>query len=151
MFGVTFVEFFNNREQAISSGIDPSPLELEFIQLAKELFEEFIPVPNAIYKFKNLDIIADNSKPWEVSSGSIYSQSVRILYIPSEIENRRYSKYRADLEVPTGAIKVLMQDEGLTVKIRDLIEFKGKLWKINTIDKIGPMGTDILNVLTLGL
>ena len=73
------------------------------------------------------------------------------MYIPSEIENRRYSKYRADLEVPTGAIKVLMQDEGLTVKIRDLIEFKGKLWKINTIDKIGPMGTDILNVLTLGL
>lgn len=151
MFGVTFQEFFNNREQAVSSGIDPSHLELEFIQLAKELFEEFIPVPNAIYKTISPDIIADDSKPWEVSSGSINTQSVRILYIPSEIENRRYSKYRIDLEVPTGAIKVLMQPEGLTPKIRDLVDFKGKLWKVNTIDKIGPMGTDILNVLTLGL
>jgi hypothetical protein len=151
MFGVTFEEFFNLREQAVLNNTDPSPLELEFIQLAKEMFEEFIPVPNAIYKSTNPDIIADSSKPWEISPGTISEKSVRVLYIPSEIENRRYSRYREDLEIPTGAIKVLMQRENLEPKLKDLITFKNKLWKINAIDKIGPMGNDILNIFTLGL
>ncbi|MGL6009193.1 MAG: hypothetical protein ACRC1D_07040 [Culicoidibacterales bacterium] len=126
-------------------------LENEFIQMANELFEEFIPVSNAIYKSIAADTPSNNLTPWDVTFGTATDYNVKIVSVPSEIESRRYSQYRPGMEIPMGAVKVLMRNEGFEPKIKDFIKQNDKLWKVQSIDKVSPFGNDILYILTIGI
>lgn len=128
-----------------------SPIDLEFIQMAEELFADFVPKPNATYKYINVDNAANPATPWDVTFGTSVDYQVKLIVYPSEIEGRRTSKYRDGTEVPTGAIKVLMKKESFEPKQKDFVELRGKLYKVLTIDPIAPLYESICHILTLGL
>lgn len=146
---VNFVEFFNNVLDIDSAY--QSDTDLEFIALVEELFAEFVPEPNATYKYIQSDNAANPLTPWDVTFGTSIDHAVKLIVYPSEIENRRFSKYREGTEVPTGAIKVLMKKESFEPKQKDFIQLRGKLYKVTTIDPIAPLYQSICHVLTLGV
>ena len=128
-----------------------SPIDLEFIQMAEELFADFVPEPNATYKYINADNAANPATPWDVTFGTSIDYPVKLIVYPSEIEGRRFSKYREGTEVPTGAIKVLMKKESFEPKQKDFVELRGKLYKVTSIDPIAPLYQSICHILTLGV
>lgn len=147
---VNFVEFFN-RMAVVDNVVYQSPIDLEFIQMAEKMFAEFVPQPNANYKYINADSAANSATPWDVTFGTSINYPVKLIVYPSEIEGRRFSKYREGTEVPTGAIKVLMKKESFEPKQKDFVELRGKLYKVTSIDPIAPLYQSICHILTLGV
>lgn len=148
MPNVTFAEFFNFAA-SISLPVGTSQTDEEFAALVEELFSEFLPTPNGVYHYYNSDNIIDPNKPFEISFTQPIEYAVKILAVPSEIENRRYSKYMIDTAIPVGAIKVLMQPGIFVPKIKDTILYQGRTLVIGSIDKVAPLYKDLLYILIL--
>jgi len=149
--GVTFQEFFNGFKQQATSSIATNPLTLEFIEMAIELIDEFIPEPNAIWKIISNDTVVDPNKPWEVTRGSTSNRDVKIVFLPDNLEDRQLLRYLKATERNEGNVNGIMYRTDFDPKLKDIVLWQNRELVVNAIDPIQPFDNVIIYMIEFGL
>lgn len=125
-------------------------IEQEFIDSAIELIDEFVPLPNAIWCSLADNVVANPSKPYEITRPVKTEYQVRIVFEIDDLEDRQFLKYRKNAETQEGQVNGIMYDHGFTVSLKDYVIVNNQKLVVRSIDKVAPMGTTILYLLEFG-
>jgi hypothetical protein len=129
-----------------------TPLEQEFIAVARELIDEFAPEPNAIWVSVSDGPVADPEKPWVVDQSTGLQTPVRIVFFLSTLLNREILQYREGMETKTGEIDAYMyQYSEFEPKLKDYIIWDGRHLKVKSVDAVVPIKEKIIYLLKFGL
>lgn len=90
---------------------------------------------------------ADSSKPWKPSAANENDNPVRIVFLPLNLETRKFLSYLKGTEVPTGSLGGLMAAVDFEPAIKDVVIRDGKQLTIRNFDLIAPNGDPILYIL----
>lgn len=90
---------------------------------------------------------ADSSKPWKPSASVTTDNSVSIVFLPLDLQTRKYLSYLTGTEVPSGSFAGLMGAVGFTPAIKDVVIRNGKELTVRNFDVIEPSGEPILYIL----
>lgn len=147
---VTFQEFFNGFQQAAISS-DANPTTLEFLELAIELIDDFVPEPNATWRIIQNDVVADPDKPWETTRGTATTKPVKIVFVQDTLEDRQLLRYLSKTEVNIGLVNGIMYHTDFNPSLKDTVLWQGRELTVSAIDPIQPFDTPIVYILEFGL
>lgn len=147
---VTFQEFFNGFQQAAISS-DANPTTLEFLELAIELIDDFVPEPNANWKVIQNDTVPDPEKPWEIIRGTATLIPVKIVFVQDTLEDRQLLRYLKGTEANVGQVNGIMYHTDFAPSLKDIVLWQGRELTISAIDPIQPFDTPIVYLLEFGL
>lgn len=89
----------------------------------------------------------DSSKPWKPSAGTPDDKTVKIVFLPLDLQTRKFLSYLKGTEVPTGSLGGLMGAVDFEPKLKDVVIRDGKELVIRNFDLIAPNGEPILYIL----
>lgn len=126
-------------------------LTTEFLELAQELMEEVIETPNAVWVSLSNNVVADASKPYEVSKPTKTEHPCFILFDRDDLEDRQFNRYHDKSEVVDGQINgYLLPIEGVTPKVKDVMIWNDEQFVVNAIDPIAPIDSVIIYFVEFG-
>ena len=143
---VSFVEFFNGVAEG-QVGVDNAPLTDEFIELAIELIDEFIPEPNAQWVSIDNDTTPDPNEPWRTKKGSSSNHDVRIVFLQDNLNDRELIRYLKTTETATGNVNGIMYQTDFEPTLKDTVRWQGRTMTINAINPIQPIDAAIIYVI----
>lgn len=146
---VTFSEFFDGIKNSVASP-SMAPITAEFIELAIELIDEFIPEPNCEWFSIQNDNVSDVDKPWRVTVGNSVKRPVRILFTLDALEDRQLLKYLKGTEANDGQVNGLMYHSGFEPKLKDIVKWNDQELVIRAINPIAPIDSVIIYDLEFG-
>ena len=127
------------------------PLTLEFAALAKELIDEFIEVPNAVWVSTSENPAADSNSPFVVTRPTTTEHQVKILFVRDQLEDRQLLQYLKKTTRVTGQVNGLMLPyTGFTPTLKDTVRFNGKTLDVKAIDPVQPIDQPIIYFLEFG-
>ena len=128
-----------------------APITTEFVELAQEMIDEFIPSPNTVWVSQSENAVADPLKPFMVTKPTETSYNVKILFARDDLEDRQFYRYRKDTSMADGQINGWMyKSASFTPKLKDTVKFNGDVLTVNAIDPIQPVDGVILYFLEFG-
>ncbi len=90
---------------------------------------------------------ADSSKPWKPSASTKNDKPVRIVFLPLDLETRKFLSYLKGTEVPAGSFAGLMAAVDFEPAIKDVVIRDGKELTVRNFDLLSPNGEKILYIL----
>lgn len=121
-------------------------MDQEFFQLALELFDEFIPEPNAIWVHVPDAMVDDPDQPWNVQFPTPIEYPVQMLFVRTDRDNRELFKYVPDTEVRDGKIEAFMPPQSFKPHPKDFVKWNNTELTINNIDVIAPINETLLYI-----
>lgn len=122
-------------------------IDIEFIELAKEIIDDFVPESNAVWQSIANDTVPNPSEPFKTERGLSTSYPVSIVFIPKGLENKELLKYRRFTEVPEGHIVGLMYKTDFVPTLKDICKWNGREYTVRAIDEITPIEQTILYII----
>ncbi len=89
----------------------------------------------------------DSSKPWKPSAATSNDNNVRIVFLPLDLETRKFLSYLKGTEVPTGSLGGLMAAVDFDPAIKDVVIRDGRELTVRNFDLISPNGEKVLYIL----
>jgi hypothetical protein len=126
-------------------------IDLEFIELAREMIDEVIPVPNAIWRQIANDTTPDPTKPWATVRGNSQEYPVRILMVTDNLQGREFLRHLEETAVPVGNTNAIMYEHEFTPTQKDVVLWKNREIVVIDVKEIVPVENVILYLLRLGL
>lgn len=117
----------------------------EFLQLAIELIDEFVPEPNAVWESNSDNLVADEDFPFIVGKPERTDFAVKILFDRDKLEDRQLLRYLKDTALVQGQVNGWMYPyEGFTPKLKDTVRFNNQTFGIRAIDPVMPIDYPII-------
>lgn len=126
-------------------------IESEFIELAKEMIDEIIPTPNAIWRKIENDTVTDPDKPWATVRGDSQEFPVRILMVTDNSQGRQFLRHLEETVVPVGNTNAIMYEHDFTPTLKDIVMWRGREIVVLDVKEISPVEGVVLYLLRLGL
>ncbi len=126
-------------------------IENEFIQLAKELIDEAIPTPNAVWRQIANDTTPDPNKPWITTLGTNVEYPVRILFVTDTLQDRQILRHLDETTVPVGNTNAIMYKQGFVPTLKDIVLWRGRELPVIHVNEIAPVQDTIVYLMRLGL
>jgi hypothetical protein len=126
-------------------------IDLEFIELAREIIDEVIPTPNAVWKQIDNDSVLDPNKPWITVRGDSREYPIRILMVTDNSQGREFLRHLEETAVPVGNTNAIMYEHEFTPKQKDVVLWKGREIVVVDVKEICPVESVVLYLLRLGL
>lgn len=150
LFGSLFGSMGGGGSGSVTLPVSDYETEQEFIELARELIDEFIPTPNVVWCALSESVVVDSAKPFEITKPTKTEYAVKIVFSKDDKEDRQFLKYRKDTELREGQVNGLMYDPGFALSLKDYIVWNNQRLVIKAIDKIAPFKSTILYILEFG-
>lgn len=87
---------------------------------------------------------ADSSKPWKPGDSVTVDKSVKIVFLSVNRVNERFLQMMQGAEIPEGALRGIMADEGFEPTNKDLVIRDGEVLHVKSVDPIAPNGQLIM-------
>lgn len=102
------------------------------------------------------EVIADPSKPWEITSGTPLVNTLKIVFVDPNATGiaqlgKEMAQYLKGSEVVTGKLRGLMANNNFVPLTTDIVNRAGKELKISAIDILAPNEQTILYTLEFDL
>jgi len=120
-----------------------APLTTEFLELAIELIDEFVPENNAIWN-SIADGIPDPDSPWETIQGVVLEYDVRLILFPYGLQSKKFLQYMMGTEIPQGSMKGLMYPTDFEPKLKDTVTFEELSFNVARLNAHRPFDDIIL-------
>lgn len=126
-------------------------IDVEFIEHAAEMMDDFIELPNAIWNAVSENSVADPDLPFVVGKPTISSYNVKILFAQDDLEDRQFFKYLKETSSTNGQVNgYMLAYTEFEPRLKDTVDFGGTLLVVNAIDVIRPIDKVILYFIEFG-
>ncbi len=119
-------------------------LDIEFLQVVRELIDDFVEKPNAVWKSILNDVAADPEKPFIRTMGATNEYPVKIVFYQPNLQNAKDLQFMRNAEVQDGRINGLMYAYNFTPTLKDVVVFKGRERVLVSVDVIQPVDKVLL-------
>ena len=134
---VTFQEFFDGINSLVLN--ETSEITDEFLELAKELIDDFVPSNNAIWVRVSEGIASDSNKPWDITEGSQIQVPIKMVFYP--IENKYNTK-----EIIEADLRGIMYYSGFNPDLNDIVLKGDNKYKPLMINDFAPIDGSIIYI-----
>lgn len=125
-------------------------LDVEFIAVAREIIDDFVEMPNAIWVSTPTDIAPDPLKPWEVTPGVEIEHAIRMIFLPEDRIGRETLNYIPESVMSKGHVYGITYDHGFEMTLKDTVVYGGRSLTVQSIDPIQPVDQAIIFIVVLG-
>lgn len=119
-------------------------LDVEFLQVVRELIDDFVEKPNAVWKSIGGDVVADPLKPFITTMGLTTEYPVKIVFYSPDLVRAKDLQFMQFSEVQDGRINGLMYAYNFIPTLKDVVVFKGRERVLKTVDVIQPVDKVLL-------
>lgn len=127
------------------------PVDTEFIEMARELLDETILVPNCVWISIENGVVADSLKPWVVTKGTRTQHSAKVFFTQDRLEDRQLVRYRNNTETQSGQVNGLMyKHDAFESRIGDIVDWEGRELVVRAVDAVQPISRVIIYELEFG-
>lgn len=119
-------------------------LDIEFLQVVRELIDDFVEKPNAVWKSIGGDVVADPNKPFITTMGATTEAAVKIVFYSPNLQKAKDLQFMPYSEVQEGRINGLMYAYDFTPTLKDVVVFRGREIVLVTVDVIQPVDKVLL-------
>ena len=125
-----------------------APITTEFIEVAKDLIDDFIPETNAVWC--SVQETVDPTKPYEQPKRLITKRDVKIFFF-TQYSSEAWQQYFPDTEFQTGRVQGIMYkyDTFVANKV-DFVEFNDEELTIKQLDPMQPIDDIICYFMEFG-
>lgn len=148
---MSFASFFG--------GLTPTPVvlstatfkvDIEFIALARELIDEFIEVPNAIWSSIS-DGNSDPSSPWSTTRGGTVDHAVKIYFFRDTRQDREFLRYMAGMSANIGDVNGIMYQTDFEPSTKDSVTFNDRKLAVKNVNALQPVDRAIVYFMEFGV
>jgi hypothetical protein len=119
-------------------------LDIEFLQVVRELIDDFVEKPNVVWKSIGNDIVADPDKPFITTMGVTTEYPVKMVFYSPNLVRAKNLQFMQFSEVQDGRINGLMYAYNFTPTLKDIVVFNGRERVLVTVDVIQPVDKVLL-------
>lgn len=121
---------------------------LEFLQVAREIIDDFLSATNAEWVAVAEDTIPNPDEPWVTERGTETRTPVKIVFLQDQMEDRQFLRYLEGTNINVGQVNGIMYPyPQFTPSKKDIVVFNNEELAIKAIDPLTPIDEPIIYLL----
>lgn len=126
-------------------------IDAEFIELARELIDEFVPTPNASWHSIKNDIVPDANEPWITTRGLTCIWPVRCVFYQDTLQDREFMKFMKGTAIGDGQTNGIFYKTSFTPTLKDVCVWNGRMMTVKFVNEVRVIKDTIIYIVQFGL